>query len=90
MNINDFDIFEINEAFAVVTMIAMKELGISHSKVNIYGGACALGHPIGASGTILVVKLLHEMQRRKAKRGLVSLCVGGGMGIAMVIENPKA
>ena len=58
--------------------------------MNVNGGAIALGHPIGASGSILIVKLLHEMQRRNVKRGLVSLCVGGGQGIAMVIENPNA
>ena len=63
MNINDFDIFEINEAFAVVTMIAMKELSINHSKVNIYGGACALGHPIGASGTRIIVTLLNALKK---------------------------
>jgi len=66
------------------------ELKIDQSRVNVNGGAIALGHPIGASGSILIVKLLHEMQRRNAKRGLVSLCVGGGQGIAMVIENPNA
>ena len=72
------------------SLAVLSDFPIPAEKLNVNGGAVALGHPIGASGTILVVKLLHEMQRRKAKRGLVSLCVGGGMGIAMVIENPKA
>ena len=70
-------------------LIVLSDFPIPADKLNVNGGAVALGHPIGASGTVLVVKLLHEMQRRKVKRGLVSLCVGGGMGIAMVIENPK-
>ena len=90
LTIDDIDLVELNEAFAVQSLAVLSDFPIPAEKLNVNGGAVALGHPIGASGTILVVKLLHEMQRRKAKRGLVSLCVGGGMGIAMVIENPKA
>ena len=87
MNINDFDIFEINEAFAVVTMIAMKELSINHSKVNIYGGACALGHPIGASGTRIIVTLLNALKKEGKSRGLASLCIGGGEATAIALER---
>ena len=87
MNINDFDIFEINEAFAVVTMIAMKELGISHSKVNIYGGACALGHPIGASGARIIVTLLNALKKEDKRTGLASLCIGGGEATAIALER---
>ena len=90
LTIDDIDLVELNEAFAVQSLAVLSDFPIPAETLNVNGGAVALGHPIGASGTILVVKLLHEMQRRKAKRGLVSLCVGGGMGIAMVIENPKA
>ena len=81
------DLYEINEAFAVVTMAAMKEHGLPHDRVNIHGGACALGHPIGASGARVLVTLLHEMQKRNAKKGLATLCIGGGMGIAMCLER---
>ncbi|MEZ5938834.1 MAG: thiolase family protein [Hyphomonadaceae bacterium] len=84
----DVDLWEINEAFAVVPMIAMKELGLTHDKVNVNGGACALGHPIGASGARVVVTLINAMEQRDAKRGVASLCIGGGEGIAMAIERP--
>ena len=87
MKINDFDIFEINEAFAVVTMIAMKELSISHSKVNIFGGACALGHPIGASGTRILITLLNALKKKNKRTGLASLCIGGGEATAIAIER---
>ena len=90
LTIDDIDLVELNEAFAVQSLAVLSDFPIPAEKLNVNGGAVALGHPIGASGTVLIVKLLHEMQRRKVKRGLVSLCVGGGMGIAMVIENPKA
>jgi acetyl-CoA C-acetyltransferase len=83
----DVDLWEINEAFAVVPMIAMKELGLTHDKVNINGGACALGHPIGASGARVVVTLINAMEQKNAKRGVASLCIGGGEGIAMAIER---
>jgi acetyl-CoA C-acetyltransferase len=84
--ISDVDLFEINEAFAVVPMIVARELGIDPEKVNIFGGACALGHPLGASGARIVVTLLHAMKSQKAKNGLATLCVGGGEGVAMTFE----
>ena len=90
LTIDDIDLVELNEAFAVQSLAVLSDFPIPAEKLNVNGGAVALGHPIGASGSILIVKLLHEMQRRKVKRGLVSLCVGGGQGIAMVIENPNA
>jgi acetyl-CoA C-acetyltransferase len=84
---SDVDLWEINEAFAVVPMIAMKELGITHDKVNVNGGACALGHPIGASGARVVVTLINAMEQKGAKKGVAALCIGGGEGIAMAIER---
>ena len=84
---SDVDLWEINEAFAVVPMIAMKELGITHDKVNVNGGACALGHPIGASGARVLVTLIAAMEARNAKRGVASLCIGGGEGIALAVER---
>ena len=83
----DVDLWEINEAFAVVPMIAMKELGLSHDKVNVNGGACAMGHPIGASGARILITLLAAMEDRDAKKGVASLCIGGGEGIAMCVER---
>ena len=82
----DVDLFEVNEAFAVVAMAPIKELGIPHEKLNVNGGACALGHPIGASGARLVVTLLHALQRRGGKRGVAALCIGGGEATAIAIE----
>jgi len=82
----DVDLFEINEAFAVVTMAAMKEHGIAHEHVNVHGGACALGHPIGASGARIVVTLIGALRKRGGKRGVASLCIGGGEATAMAIE----
>jgi acetyl-CoA C-acetyltransferase len=82
----DVDLFEINEAFAVVAMIAMRDLGLPHDKVNVYGGACALGHPIGASGARIVVTLLNALQKRGGKRGIASLCIGGGEATALAVE----
>ncbi|WP_050464727.1 acetyl-CoA C-acetyltransferase [Herbaspirillum autotrophicum] len=82
----DVDLFEINEAFATVPMAAMKELGISHDKVNIHGGACALGHPIGASGARIIVTLIGALKKSGGKRGVASLCIGGGEGTALAIE----
>jgi len=82
----DVDLFEINEAFAVVTMAAMADLSIPHEKVNVNGGACALGHPIGASGARVVVTLIHALQARGKKRGIASLCIGGGEATALAIE----
>jgi len=81
------DLYEINEAFAVVTMAAMRDLGLPHDKVNPNGGACALGHPIGASGARLVVTLLAALQRRGLRRGVAALCIGGGEATAMAIER---
>ena len=83
---SDIDLFEINEAFAVVTMAAIQELDLSPAKVNIHGGACALGHPIGASGARILVTLLHALQNQGLKRGVASLCIGGGEATAMAIE----
>ena len=82
----DVDLWEVNEAFAVVPMALMKELGVSHDKVNVHGGACALGHPIGASGARIIVTLIHALQRHGKKKGLATLCIGGGEGTAMAIE----
>lgn len=80
------DLYEINEAFAVVTMAAIKDLGLTHDKVNVNGGACALGHPIGASGARLIVTLLHALKARGGKRGIASLCIGGGEATAIAVE----
>ena len=85
--IDDLDLIESNEAFAAQSLAVIKDLGLSKDKVNVNGGAIALGHPIGASGTRILVTLIHEMQKRKAKKGLATLCIGGGMGIAMCIER---
>ena len=82
----DVDLYEINEAFAVVPMAVMRELGIVHRKVNIHGGACALGHPIGASGARIIVTLIGALQRTRGKRGVAMLCIGGGEATAMAIE----
>ncbi len=83
---DDVDLFEINEAFAVVTMAAMQDLGLPHAKVNVNGGACALGHPIGASGARIVVSLIAALQARGGKRGVASLCIGGGEATALAVE----
>ncbi|HEY8007701.1 MAG TPA: acetyl-CoA C-acyltransferase [Methylocella sp.] len=85
-SLTDVDLFEINEAFAVVTMAAMQELSLPHEKVNVHGGACALGHPIGASGARIVVTLLAAMQKYGLKRGVAALCIGGGEATALAIE----
>ncbi len=85
-SVDDVDLFEINEAFAVVAMAPIKELGIPHAKVNVNGGACALGHPIGASGARLVVTLVNALRKRGGKRGIASLCIGGGEATAIAIE----
>ena len=84
---SEVDLYEINEAFAVVTMAAMKELQLDHTKVNVNGGACALGHPIGASGTRIIVTLLHALQKRNLTKGIASLCIGGGEATAIAIER---
>lgn len=87
MNIQDIDLFEINEAFAAIPMLFMDVLGVDHSKVNVNGGAIALGHPLGATGAIILMTLLDELERTGKGTGLASLCIGGGMGIATVIER---
>jgi acetyl-CoA C-acetyltransferase len=84
--IADVDLFEINEAFACVTMFAMKDLGIPHEKVNIHGGATAMGHPIGASGARILATLIAALERTGGKRGIASLCIGGGEATAMAVE----
>ena len=86
-NISDVDLFEINEAFAAQSLAVLKTLSIPEEKVNVNGGAIALGHPIGASGTRILVTLIHEMIKRDVKKGLATLCIGGGMGIAMCVER---
>jgi acetyl-CoA C-acetyltransferase len=85
--IDDIDLFEVNEAFAAVPMRFMREMGVAPEKVNVNGGAIAMGHPLGATGAMLVGTLLDELERRSLKRGLVTLCVGGGMGIATIVER---
>ena len=85
-SVDDVDLFEINEAFACVAMAPMQDLGIPHDKVNVHGGACALGHPIGASGARLVVTLLHALKATGKKRGVASLCIGGGEATAIAVE----
>ena len=85
--ISDLDLIESNEAFAAQSLAVIKDLGLPKDRVNVNGGAIALGHPIGASGARILVTLIHEMQKRKVKKGLATLCIGGGMGIAMCIEN---
>jgi acetyl-CoA C-acetyltransferase len=86
-SVNDPDLMEINEAFAAQAIAVNKEMGWDTSKINVNGGAIAIGHPIGASGARILVTLLHEMVRRDAKRGLASLCIGGGMGVALALER---
>lgn len=85
-SLSDVDLFEINEAFAMVPMLAMRELSLDHSRVNINGGACALGHPIGASGARIIVTLIHALQRLGQSRGVASLCIGGGEATSVALE----
>ena len=87
MAVKDLDLIEVNEAFAAQSCAVLKELSFPMEKVNVNGGAIALGHPIGASGTRVFVTLVHEMLKRKSKKGLATLCIGGGMGVAMCIER---
>jgi acetyl-CoA C-acetyltransferase len=87
LNLEQIDLFEINEAFAIVAMAAMKELKLDHSKVNVFGGGVSLGHPIGTSGTRIVVTLMTAMEEKKAKYGMASICIGGGEALALVIER---
>ncbi len=83
----DVDLFEINEAFAVVAMAAMRDLDLAHDRVNVHGGACALGHPVGASGARILVTLLAAMEKYDARRGVATLCIGGGEATAMAVER---
>ena len=85
-SLDDVDLFEINEAFAMVTMLAISELGLDEAKVNVHGGACALGHPIGASGARIIVSLIYALRQRNLKKGVASLCIGGGEATAMAVE----
>jgi acetyl-CoA C-acetyltransferase len=87
-SVGDVDLFEINEAFAVVAMAAQRDLGIPRDSLNVNGGACALGHPIGATGARLIVTLLHALERRGLSRGIASLCIGGGEATAIAVERP--
>ena len=86
LSVSDIDLFELNEAFAAQSVAVMRELELDADRVNVNGGAIAIGHPIGASGTRILVTLLHEMSRREAQFGVAALCIGGGQGIAMVVE----
>ncbi len=86
-NIEDVDLWEVNEAFAVVPMAFMQEMGLPRDKVNVNGGACALGHPIGASGARIMVTLLNALEKRDLKRGVAAICIGGGEGTAIAIER---
>ena len=83
----DIDLIELNEAFAAQSIAVIRELNIDLDKLNVNGGAIALGHPLGATGSVLTTKLLHEMERRGVKYGLVTLCIGGGQGITTIFEN---
>ncbi|MDR5887015.1 acetyl-CoA C-acyltransferase [Vreelandella janggokensis] len=85
-NVSDVDLFEINEAFAVVTLMAMDDLGLPHDKVNVFGGACAQGHPIGSTGSRIIATLIHALRTKGGKRGIASLCIGGGEATAVAVE----
>ena len=87
LTVDDMDLIEANEAFAAQSVAVARDLGFDMSKVNVNGGAIALGHPVGASGCRILVTLLHEMQRRDAKKGLATLCIGGGMGCSTIVER---
>jgi len=87
-SVDDVDLWEVNEAFAVVPMAFMRELGVDHSRLNINGGACALGHPIGASGSRIVVTLLNALEKHNLKKGIAAICLGGGEGITIALERP--
>ena len=87
LKLDDIDLIELNEAFAAQALAVEKELGLDPNKVNVNGGAIALGHPLGATGTRLLITLLYELGRRKAKYGLSTACIGGGQGIAVIVEN---
>ncbi len=84
--VDEVDLWEVNEAFACVAMFAMRDIGIAHEKINVHGGATALGHPIGASGTRVIVTLLNALKQKGLKRGVASLCIGGGEATAVAVE----
>lgn len=84
--VSDVDLFEVNEAFAVVTLMAMDDLGLPHDKVNVFGGACAQGHPVGSTGSRIIATLIHALRQRGGKRGIASLCIGGGEATAVAVE----
>ena len=86
LEVDDIDLWEMNEAFAAVAMRFMKDMGISHEVTNVNGGAISMGHPLGATGAMILGTLIDELERRDLRRGLATLCVGGGMGIATVVE----
>jgi acetyl-CoA acetyltransferase len=90
LTIDDIDLVELNEAFASQVLASMRELGIDHEKLNVNGGAIAIGHPLGCSGARLLGTLAHELKRRGGRYGLATLCIGVGQGLACVIENPSA
>ena len=87
LSLDDIDLIEFNEAFAAQTLASIRELGLDLEKLNVNGGAIALGHPMGATGTKLTVQIMHEMKRRGSKYGMVTMCIGGGMGAAGIFEN---
>ena len=87
MNLSDIDLIELNEAFAAQALAVMRELGFDEEKVNVNGGAIALGHPLGCTGAKLTVQLIHELRRQNKQMGLVTMCIGGGMGAAGIIER---
>ena len=87
LSIEDIDLIEANEAFAAQSLAVARELNLPHDKLNVNGGAIALGHPVGASGCRILVTLLHEMKKRDVKKGLATLCIGGGMGCSTVVER---
>ena len=88
LTLDQIDVFELNEAFAVQAVAVVRELGIDPARVNVHGGAIALGHPIGASGARVLTTLLYALRKTQGRYGVASLCVGGGMGVAMVVERP--
>ncbi len=87
MTAKDIDLYEVNEAFAVVPLRYMDEMDVSHDKLNVNGGAIAMGHPLGATGAVLLGTVLDELERQDKQTGLITLCIGGGMGIATIIER---
>ena len=89
LKIKDFGLFEVNEAFSSQAVAVTRELGMDQTKVNVHGGAVALGHPIGCSGARILTTLLYAMQQRRVKRGMATLCMGGGLGVAMVVEREQ-